>query len=147
FFTIFFSSLVIISLIYFIANVGIAWKKQNLLWMIVKFVLIFPIFMALSMGLSFHNSIAVLQGFIGKKTDFVRTPKYGIRKITDSFRKDAYFNSKLSKQTMFEGVLALYFITAFAVGIIYNLNYFQLLHGLLAFGYSLTFFISVKHAK
>jgi hypothetical protein len=35
-------------------------------------------FLSLSMGLSLHNSIAVLQGFWGKKTPFVRTPKFNI---------------------------------------------------------------------
>lgn len=40
----------------------------------------FPVFLALSMGLAFHNSLAVIQGFWGQKSSFVRTPKYGIRK-------------------------------------------------------------------
>ena len=31
-----------------------------------KFIVLFPLFLALSMGLSLHNSIAVIQGFIGK---------------------------------------------------------------------------------
>ena len=147
FFTIFFASLVIISIIYFVANVGVAWKKQNALWMIVKFILIFPVFMALSMGLSFHNSIAVFQGLFGKKSDFIRTPKYGIQKISDTFRKDAYFKTKFSKQILFEGLLALYFIGAFVIGLIYHLPYFQLLHGLLAIGYSMTFTISMRHIR
>ncbi|MCB0646328.1 MAG: glycosyltransferase [Saprospiraceae bacterium] len=146
-FTIFLASLAIISIIYFFANVGIAWKKENPLKMLVKFIFIFPIFMAMSMGLAFHNSIAVVQGLLGKRSDFVRTPKYGIRSVADSFKKASYFNSKLSKQTLFEGLLAVYFITAFVIGIRYNLNYFQLLHALLAVGYSLIFLIGLKHSR
>ena len=30
------------------------------------------------MGLSWHNSLAVVEGYIGKKTPFVRTPKFAL---------------------------------------------------------------------
>ena len=65
---IFMLTLLGIIIVYFIANVGVAWPKENKLKMVIKFLLLFPIFLALSMGLAFHNSYAVIQGFLGKKT-------------------------------------------------------------------------------
>lgn len=146
-FTIFLASLAIIGFIYFFSNVGIAWKKENPIKMVLKFLLIFPLFMAMSMGLSLHNSIAVIQGFLGKKSDFIRTPKYGIRSIADGFRKATYFHTGLTKTSLLEGFFALYFIGAFLIGAFYEMPYFQLLHALLAVGYSLVFFIGLNHSK
>lgn len=42
-----------------------------------SFLLLFPPFILLNMGLSFRHSIAVLSGWMGKRTSFVRTPKSG----------------------------------------------------------------------
>jgi hypothetical protein len=35
---------------------------------------IFPMFLTVSMGLSLHNGLAVLEGLFGFKSDFIRTP-------------------------------------------------------------------------
>ena len=146
-FTIFLTTLAIISIVYFVSNVMVAWKKENKLVMVLKFLFIFPVFIAMSMGLSFHNSRAVVLGFWGKKSDFIRTPKYGISSGKDSFRKSNYFNSKITGITLIEGLLALYFIAAFIAGSVYELHYFQLLHALLALGYALIFVTSIKHSR
>ncbi|MCB9675183.1 MAG: glycosyltransferase [Alphaproteobacteria bacterium] len=42
-----------------------------------RFVTTFPFFMALSAGLSLHNTLAVIEGWRGKPSPFVRTPKRG----------------------------------------------------------------------
>lgn len=42
-----------------------------------RFVSTFPVFLALSAGLSLHNSRAVWEGWFGRATPFVRTPKRG----------------------------------------------------------------------
>lgn len=140
----FLGTLATVSIVYFYANVGIAWKKENLLKMLLKFLLIFPIFIALSMGLSLHNSIAVIQGFWGKKSDFIRTPKYGIQNIKDSLKMRSYFNAKLTLPTVFEGVLACYFFIAFVSGLYLQINYFLVLHATLTLGYGYIFYVSVK---
>ena len=74
--------------------------------MLLKFGVLFPIFLALSMGLSLHNSIAVLQGYWGKKSAFIRTPKFNIRGIKDSFQKQNYLAKKLPRTTIMEGFIA-----------------------------------------
>ena len=42
------------------------------------FLFLFPMFLAVSMGLSLHNAMAVLEGYIGKKSAFIRTPKFNL---------------------------------------------------------------------
>ena len=41
-------------------------------------------FFSIAMGFSLHNTIAVLEGHFGKKSEFVRTPKFNILTIKDS---------------------------------------------------------------
>lgn len=140
-------SLLAVVFVYFAANVGTAWKDQSKLKMIVKFVLIFPIFLAISMGLSFHNSIAVLQGYRDKKSAFIRTPKYGIKTITDTFKRGSYLSRKISLVTIVEGLLAVYFGGAVVAGIMTGNYVFLALHIMLLIGYGYIFLLSLKHAR
>ena len=142
---VFMIGLVSIVMVYYVANVQGAWKDQSTGKMIIKFLLLFPVFLALSMGLSFHNSIAVLQGYWGKKSPFVRTPKFNIQGITDSIKTRKYFNGKISKVTIFEGLLAVYFLIALIAGFQVENNAFMILHLLLTAGYGTIFVLSVKH--
>jgi cellulose synthase/poly-beta-1,6-N-acetylglucosamine synthase-like glycosyltransferase len=77
-------------------------------------------FFSIAMGFSLHNSIAVLEGHIGKRSEFVRTPKFNISSITDSWKGNKYLKQKLSTNVIFEGLLMLYFgfglYSAFIVG-------------------------------
>ncbi|MDP4586770.1 MAG: glycosyltransferase family 2 protein, partial [Flavobacteriales bacterium] len=50
----------------------------------------FPMFLSVSMGLSLHNSIAVLEGYMGKKTPFVRTPKFALNEKKGSWLDKKY---------------------------------------------------------
>lgn len=144
---IFMISFLAIIMVYYVANVQVAWKKDNYFKMITKFVLIFPIFLAMSMGLSLHNSIAVLQGFWGKQTPFVRTPKFGIKELADSFNKQNYLMRKISGTTIAEGFMTIYFLGGIIAAYFTGELTFLFLHVLLLIGYGTTFFFSVKHAK
>ncbi|MEM1001122.1 MAG: cellulose synthase family protein [Bacteroidota bacterium] len=77
-------------------------------------------FFSIAMGFSLHNSIAVLEGHLGKRSDFVRTPKFNISSITDSWKGNRYLRQKLSPNVIIEGLLMLYFgfglYSAFIVG-------------------------------
>jgi len=77
-------------------------------------------FFSIAMGFSLHNSIAVLEGHFGKKSDFVRTPKFNIKTIKDTWKKNKYIHKKTSLNTVIEGILTLYFAfgmySAFVVG-------------------------------
>ena len=145
FMSIFLISLLSISAVYYVANVQTAWDDSSKFKSILKFALIFPLFLALSMGLSFHNSLAVIQGYLGKQSAFIRTPKFNILNFKDSFRKQKYQQSKLPPMTIMEGLLAIYFLLGIISGIYLGDGSMMILHMLLFLGYSIIFFYSVKH--
>ncbi len=147
YFGIFLLSMLSIVGVYFVANVRTTWKGESYFKIIFKFLFIFPVFLALSMGLSLHNSIAIIQGYIGKKSPFVRTPKFDITNIADKLNKDKYMATKIPFTTIMEGLLSLYFIYAIYAGIEMQNNSFILLHILLALGYGAICYYSVKHLR
>ncbi|MEM9679672.1 MAG: cellulose synthase family protein [Bacteroidota bacterium] len=77
-------------------------------------------FFSIAMGFSLHNSIAVIEGHIGKRSEFIRTPKFNINSIKDSWKGNKYLRKKLSLNVIVEGALMLYFAfglySAFIVG-------------------------------
>ena len=75
-----------------------------------KYIGNFFAFFSIAMGFSLHNSIAVLEGHRGKKSEFVRTPKFNISNLKDSWKGNKYLSKKLSSNTILEGLLALYFL-------------------------------------
>lgn len=77
-------------------------------------------FFSIAMGFSLHNSIAVIEGHVGKKSDFVRTPKFNIKTFKDNWKNNKYLRKKLSRNVVLEGILMSYFgfgmYSAFIVG-------------------------------
>ncbi|HHJ51016.1 MAG TPA: glycosyltransferase, partial [Phaeodactylibacter sp.] len=103
----------VVIVVYYVANVQLDLKHGgSYLKRLLKFIVLFPVFLALSMGLSLHNSIAVLQGFWGRRTPFVRTPKYNLKDKKDTFARKGYRLGNINWTTLLEGVLALYFTLA-----------------------------------
>lgn len=86
----------------------------------IKYIGMFFVFFSIAMGFSLHNSIAVLEGHFGKKSEFVRTPKFNIGALKDSWKKNKYIKKTISMHVIFEGMLMLYFAfgmySAFIVG-------------------------------
>lgn len=86
----------------------------------IKYIGTFFSFFSIAMGFSLHNTIAVLEGHFGKKSEFVRTPKFNIKSLTDSWKNNKYIRNKPSMNVIIEGLLALYFAfgmySAFIVG-------------------------------
>lgn len=85
-----------------------------------EYVGMFFTFFSVAMGFSLHNSIAVLEGHFGKKSDFIRTPKFNISNLKDSWKGNKYLKKNLSPNVILEGILMLYFAfgmySAFIVG-------------------------------
>lgn len=85
-----------------------------------KYIGTFFTFFSIAMGFSLHNTIAVIEGHIGKKSEFVRTPKFNIKSLTDSWKNNKYIRKKISLNVVIEGLLTLYFAfgmySAFIVG-------------------------------
>jgi hypothetical protein len=99
------------------------------------------------MGFSLHNSIAVLEGHFGKKSDFIRTPKFNIKTLQDSWRKNKYITKKPSINILTEGVLTLYFAfgmySAFVVGDTGGDFGLFPFHLMLFFGFGYVFYTSI----
>jgi cellulose synthase/poly-beta-1,6-N-acetylglucosamine synthase-like glycosyltransferase len=142
FFAYFITSLPLIFIIYYSANVIIAWPKDSLIKRVFKFVFLFPVFLALSMGLSFHNSIAVIQGWLGKKSPFVRTPKKGL-----DGKIDTYKTKMVSIPTFLEGLLFCYYLSGIVIGLYLENITFLALHVMLSLGYGAVFFLSIQSLK
>ena len=116
------SSFFIVSTIIFFCCYWVLYryKKGGGLMNFIEYIKIFFAFYTIAMGFSYHNSLAVLEGHRGKRSDFIRTPKFNIKTLKDSWRKNKYTTKKISKNVIVEGVLALYFLfgmySAFIVG-------------------------------
>jgi cellulose synthase/poly-beta-1,6-N-acetylglucosamine synthase-like glycosyltransferase len=112
-----------------------------------KFLLTFPVFLSVSMGLSFHNAVATIEGYLGVKSPFIRTPKYNLRDIKDNWRtRSAYLSRSLAPVTVIEGLLGIYFWGAIAGSIWVGAYGMIPYHTLLAFGFSTVFYFSLRHA-
>ncbi|MGB3801000.1 MAG: glycosyltransferase family 2 protein [Lewinella sp.] len=147
-FAIFLVGLLSVIAVYYVGNVrSVANKETSSVKALVKFILLFPVFLALSMGLSLHNSVAVLQGYRGRKSPFVRTPKFNIHSAGDKFSTKKYFTGKLSAITIGEGVLSLYFLLAFFGAFYWDNTTFVVFHGLLAVGFGTIFYYSIRHLR
>lgn len=88
--------------------------------MFLKYIGIFITFFSIAMGFSLHNSIAVMEGHLGKKSEFIRTPKFNVSTLKDSWKSNKYLSKNISPNVIIEGVLMLYFAfgmySAFVVG-------------------------------
>ncbi|UKN01724.1 glycosyltransferase family 2 protein [Paracrocinitomix mangrovi] len=107
----------------------------------------FPLFLSISMALGLHNSLAVIEGYIGKKSPFIRTPKFNITEKSDNWSTGKYAIKKVGLMTYLEGALLLYFIWGFQCAI--QLKDYQMLplYILLIVGYSTVFLSSIFHWK
>ncbi len=108
-----------------------------------QYVGLFLTYFSVAMGFSLHNSIAVLEGHFGKKSEFIRTPKFNMNKISDKWRGNKYINKNISKHTILEALLMCYFAFALYSGVQigdYGLFGFHLM---LFSGFGFVFFKSV----
>lgn len=132
-----FSLLCIVALVMFYLASAISHKNSRKRGLI-KFIKEFPSFIALSLGTTLHNALAVIEGYIGIKTPFVRTPKFNI-----SNENKVVALGNITWLTFIEGVLAVYFV--FGVFLSFKLFDFTFLpfHILLFLGYGYFFMYSI----
>ena len=76
----------------------------------VDYIKIFFTFFSVALGFSLHNSIAVLEGHMGKRSEFVRTPKFNINSLKESWKGNKYLAKKLSPNMILEFGLMGYFL-------------------------------------
>lgn len=105
-----------------------------------------PLFLTVIMGLSLHNSIAVIEGYLGKKTPFVRTPKWGIVQHQGKWQEKKYLIRSLNSLTWVELGLVLYFSLGVALDLYWHTYSLLGLHTMLTLGYGFVGYYSVKHS-
>ena len=108
------------------------------------YLLNFPLFLAFSMGLSFHNAIAVGEGLLGIKTPFIRTPKFNIITPGDTWKNNLYINFKLSPSVVIEALLCLYFVTGIIAGVYLADFGLMIFHLMLALGFGAVSIMSLR---
>lgn len=111
-------------------------------------ILLFPIFMAGSMGFAINNSRAVFEGLFKKKSEFIRTPKFAVQQKNDNWLKNKYVatKKKIDWVVICEALFAFYCL----FGVISSLYFmeiavvpFQLLYFT---GFASMSVLSIKHA-
>ncbi|NQW29101.1 MAG: glycosyltransferase [Ignavibacteria bacterium] len=108
--------------------------------------LLFPVFMAGSMGLAVNNTKAVFEAIIGKKSEFKRTPKYRIEQNDDQWKKNKYVQKKVGWIVVVELALAAYFL----FGIVASVSYMEIaaipFQLMFLMGFGTVGFLSLRHA-
>jgi cellulose synthase/poly-beta-1,6-N-acetylglucosamine synthase-like glycosyltransferase len=114
------------------------WKRR---------MLIFPIFIAGSMGLAVNNTCVVIEALVRRTSEFERTPKYNIVGPGDGWSSSRYRSARVGIGALVEIALSLYFL----VGIILSIHFgelavipFQLIF---LFGFGATGVLSIRHAR
>ncbi|MFK5974122.1 MAG: glycosyltransferase family 2 protein [Flavobacteriaceae bacterium] len=109
----------------------------------IDYIKLFFTFFSVAMGFSLHNSVAVIEGHMGKRSEFVRTPKFNINNLTDSWKGNKYITKKLSMNMILECALMIYFLFGMYSAI--PLNDFGLFpfHLMLFLGFGFVFFNSL----
>ncbi len=109
-------------------------------------IFLFPLFMAGSMGFAVNNSKAVLEGLFKRKSEFIRTPKYGIKEKSSSWADKIYVPVKFSWTVIIEIALALYC----GFGTLASLYYLELaaipFQLLFTLGYGFVAWMSIQQA-
>ena len=104
----------------------------------------FPLFLTISMGLSLHNAFAVMEGLLGFKSNFVRTPKFNITKKNDRWEGNTYIKPQISMMSVVEMFLGIYFLFGIGSGIYLHDWGLIIFHIMLTSGFFAVFYHSVK---
>jgi hypothetical protein len=111
-----------------------------------KKIVLFPLFMAGSMGFAVNNSRAVIEGLLNRKSEFVRTPKFKVMDAKDTWAGNKYLTTKIGLSVVVEVIMALYCLVGIASSI-YFVEIAALPFQILFFtGFSFVAFTSIKHA-
>ncbi len=103
-------------------------------------------FLTVSMALALSNAVAVIEGYLGIKSSFVRTPKFNVSK-KDEFKGNKYDKKSLSIINIAEGFLMVLFgFTAINRAVYGDLGMVPF-HAMLAIGYGIVFFSTLKEVR
>ena len=103
----------------------------------------FLLFLSVSMGLALHNSQAVVLGWLGQRTPFVRTPKAG----SGGAGVQRYRTGGVGALVVLEGLLAAYFAFGLVAGLYFGDAGLLPFHTLLTVGFTAVCYYSIRHAR
>src|SRR6056297_672324 len=109
----------------------------------ISYIKIFFTFFSVALGFSLHNTVAVLEGHLGKRSEFVRTPKFNINSIKDTWKGNKYLTTKLSPNMILEFALMIYFLFGMYSAIPLNDYGLFPFHLMLFLGFGFVFFKSL----
>ena len=121
-------------------------KTENTFTSFFRFFGRFVQFLVVSMGLSLSNTIAVIEGYLGIKSSFVRTPKFNVA-VKSEFKGNKYDKKSISILTIGEGVLFVLFAFTAINRLIYQDLGMVPFHLMLAIGYGLVFFYTLAETR
>ena len=111
-----------------------------------KYIWYVPVAISVGVGMAINNSKAVLGAFLGKRSEFVRTPKFAVTTKQDTWRTRKYVSSK-EITALIELTLGVFFflqtIYAIYVGYIGWIPFLILIQ----FGFLYTGFLSIFHSS
>jgi cellulose synthase/poly-beta-1,6-N-acetylglucosamine synthase-like glycosyltransferase len=121
-------------------------KRGNFFGDLFRFLGRFVQFLTVSMALGLSNAVAVIEGYLGIKSSFVRTPKFNVAK-KDEFKGNKYDKKSLSIINIMEGI----FMVTFGFTAVNRALYGDLgmvpFHLMLAIGYGIIFFNTLKENR
>ncbi len=114
---------------------------------ILGFIFHFPLFISLFIGISLSNAIGIVQGYLGIKSGFIRTPKFNAIISADVLMKSKYAVTSINWLTFIEGLLIFYFLFGL-IQAFYFKNYGSMPLLLMAFtGFLMVFGWSIQERR
>ena len=111
-----------------------------------KFIGRFFQFLTMNMGMSINNTVAVIEGYAGIKSSFVRTPKFNISN-KNAAMTNKYDKKKLNLVNILEGLFSIIFLFTAINRAIYGDLGMVPFHLMLGIGFGLIFYYSVKEVR
>ena len=107
---------------------------------------ILPALLVYNAGMSVNNTVAVFDAILGKKNEFLRTPKYGVLKKKDDWKDNAY-NLPFSQVTLLEIFFGVYGMLGIFVSIFSNNPIFVPIIALQTVGFFYIAYLSLSHTR
>ncbi|AJM93126.1 MULTISPECIES: cellulose synthase family protein [Nitrosopumilus] len=107
---------------------------------------ILPTLLVYNAGMSVNNTVAVFDAVLGKKNEFLRTPKYGVLKTKDDWKSNAY-NLPFSQVTLLEIFFGIYGMLGIFVSIFSNNPIFVPIIALQTIGFFYIAYLSLSHTR
>lgn len=126
---------------------GFKFGKGNGIFVFIKFIPRYVFLICIALGVSIHNTIAVIEGYSGRKTPFVRTPKYNILKNSDSWRQVHYVVKTISIVTVLEFLMIAYFVYGIILSIGQNDFIVIPFHLMQILGFGMVLYYAFKHRR